>query len=224
MTRPTTARPARTVLVSVLVAAALGGCGAPDSGPEPDPTESVASGSGATTPTVAPTPTPSPTAAPAALAFHPEGRVGDLPANAPEAQVVELLTARLGAAPETTDAEYACKARGEAGRVLAWPGLRVLVLVADPEGGATDPYVGGWAMVVQDGTDPAVTTPEGLRTGDPGERVAELYPGSVDSPRPNPALRSWQTAPAPGYTVVTADDGSGAKVGAIGSGYVCQAP
>ncbi|WP_258724143.1 hypothetical protein [Cellulomonas sp. NS3] len=219
MIRRTPRRPARVALLALLAAGSLVACTAP--GPAPVPTSAPTASPAPSAPA---TETATPTPAPAALTFHPEGRIDDFPPNAPEADVVSYLTERLGAGPETLDAEYACEPAGQPGRFLAWPGLRLFVLTTDPEGGETDPYVGGWSLHDEDGGDPASATAEGLRIGDPEERITELYPAAVRGEGEPGGERWWYTRDDDGgYTVVAPDEGAGATVGAIASGYYCTA-
>lgn len=223
MTRRTAGRLARVPLLSLLAVASLGACTAPDPAPEPAPAPTASSA-----PTTAPAPAEPAAADPApsvaALVLHPEGRIDDFPPNAPEAEVVAHLTERLGAAPETLDAEYACAPAGQPGRFLAWPGLRVTVLTTDPEGGETEPYVGGWSLVDDEGGDPAIATAESLRLGDPEARITELYPAAVTSEENVGGARWWFTRDHDGgYTVVVPAEGDDAVVGAIASGYLCPA-
>ncbi|MBB2924124.1 hypothetical protein [Cellulomonas cellasea] len=221
MTRRVPGRPATAVLVPLLAVAALAACTGSD--PSPAPTSAASAGpSSSSGPTAEPTPSAAdPTTAP--LALHPEGRIDDFPPNAPEADVVAHLTERLGAAPETLDAQYACEPAGQPGRFLAWPGLRLYVLTSDPEGGETDPYVGGWSLHDEDGGDPALATVEGLRIGDPQDRITELYPEAVSSTSEPEDAWWWDTRGDGGYTVVAPDEGSGPAVGVIASGYFCTA-
>ena len=172
MTRRVPGRPVRAILLPLLAVASLAACTGSD--PSPAPTSAASAGpSSSSGPTAEPTPSAAdPTTAP--LALHPEGRIDDFPPNAPESDVVAHLTERLGSAPETLDDEYACDTAGLPGRFLGWPGLRLFVLTTDPEGGETDPYVGGWSLHQGEGGDPASGTAEGLRIGDPEERISAL--------------------------------------------------
>ncbi|GEA89800.1 hypothetical protein [Cellulomonas cellasea] len=221
MTRRSPGRPARAALLTLLAVGSLVACTGPD--PAPAPTTAPTASSAPSTPaaTASEPAAPAPTAD--ALTFHPEGRIDDFPPNAPEADVVAHLTERLGAGPETLDAEYACDTAGQPGRLLGWPGLRVFVLTSDPEGGETAPYVGGWSLLDEEGGDPASATAEGLRIGDPEDRVAELYPSAVNGEPSADGQRWWYTRDDGGYTVIASDEGAGAVVGAIGSGFLCIA-
>lgn len=222
MTRRSPGRPARAALLALLAAGSLVACTAPEQ--EPAPTSAPTASSAPPAPTASATEPAAPTPTPDALTFHPEGRIDDFPPNAPEADVVAHLTERLGSAPETLDDEYACDTAGQSGRLLKWPGLRVFVLTADPEGGATDPYVGGWSLHRGEGGDPASATAEGLRIGDPEERISALYPSAVSGDPMSEGDRWWYTRDDDGgYTVVASGDGAGAVVAAIGSGFLCTA-
>lgn len=218
----TPGRPARVVLLALVVAGSLGACSAPD--PVPAPASARAASSAPPAPSTPATDPAAPTPAAAPLTLHPEGRIDGFPPNAPEADVVAHLTERLGAAPETLDAEHACAPAGQPGRLLAWPGLRLAVLTTDPEGGDTDPYVGGWALLDDEGGAPELATAEGLRVGDPEARITELYPAAVGSDGAPDGARSWLTRGAAGdHTIVVTGEGAAAAVGAIGSRYVCDA-
>lgn len=233
-------RPTLGIVAGVTVLGVLAGCtdgspvaeptttGSPTTSPSATPATSPSpSPSPTPTPTAAPTPAPTagPTAPPAASGpvFRPGNRIGDLPANAPEADAVAYLTAALGGAPSQAS-DRACDTSGLAGRLLSWDGTGVFLRVrtTDDAGAAVAPYAAAWVL-----TDEAVArglgTDAGLRVGDPGSRIGEVYPGT---PRQEPHPGEWfyPVSTAEGdLTVLAADDGSGAgeRVYRIESGYGC---
>ena len=235
--RPVTAG-AAAVLLAVLGACASGDEGAPtaESTVSPTPSRSAATPSATATPsptsTVTPTPdtTPGPATSPAPAAgdgagagsgtasgvqLRSGGRVGDLPAEAPEAQAVPYLTDLFGSEPTVEDPSSACGY--DVGRRIRWGDLTVFVRSVDEMGAPVDPYVAAWAVGEPSSS---LATVEGLRVGDPESRIAQLYPGAVGGEDEHSHGHLWwnvQAADGGAYAFIT----EAGTVTRLSSGAVC---
>jgi hypothetical protein len=196
---------------------------APSPTPTPTPTPTPSATPTADAPAPAPAPAPdagADTGTASAIALRSGGRIGEFPVEAPESDVAAYLTEVYGSEPVVEDPESACG--HDVGRRVRWGGLTVFVRSVDELGQPTTPYVAAWAV-----QDPAsgpggapLATAEGLRVGDPVERVATLYPGVVsgeDEHEPGVVWWNAQTPDGQGYAFL-AQDGA---VFRLSSGAVC---
>jgi hypothetical protein len=154
------------------------------------------------------------------FALRGDGRIADFPVDAPEAQVVNFLTAQYGAEPEAADLQDLCPP----GRQWQWDELLVVVRTTDDAGQTVEPYAAGWLLFGPPSAATArLSTPEGLRIGDPENRIPEVYPGAVaEVDATDPASTSWVTdATEPAFAIGAFDEGDGSVVDVIASGEAC---
>jgi len=197
----------------------------PIAGPSPT-TSSAPSPTPTPTPVATPTPTATTTAeTPGELGFTlgSDGSIGDLPLNAPEADVIAYLDARLGP-HEVADPTTACAITGDPGRLLAWGGLFVPILTevmtspgdpGPPTYAPAPPYAGGWNLT---DADLGLRTGEGLGVGDTVATMQATYPTMPGQLSWVPGLWIWSE----GHLQVLTDGGTATDhVAQIAAGSIC---